>query len=138
MVFTDPAVSYLLRYQLTPVGGMPWACYDGTMRWAEPDLCHLQEQMQTVVENRAEAAVRGQQAQEHLFDRFSWSRCVADLLDGITHCIEEVRAGRWQPRPLQPAKPTVSPPPAPPAPPAMRPSIRRVQPYRGMRSWWVR
>lgn len=71
--FMNDENSYLIRYQLTPVYGMPWVRhYRGDQMWAEPDLHQLKSVMRQVYEDRESARARARRAAAELQRRYSW------------------------------------------------------------------
>jgi glycosyltransferase involved in cell wall biosynthesis len=70
--FLTSDTAYLVDYTLRPVWGMEWSFfYDGTQRWAEPDLDHAIELLRRVHGQRDEAARRGTRAREHVARSFT-------------------------------------------------------------------
>jgi glycosyltransferase involved in cell wall biosynthesis len=70
--FLPADAAYLVDYTLRPVWDMDWSFfYDGSQRWAEPDLAHAIEQMRRVYSDRREAAARGARAREHVARYFT-------------------------------------------------------------------
>lgn len=69
--------SYLVKYQLTPVFGMPWSpWYLGDQCWAEPDIIDGANLMHYVYTNREESSAKGLRLQYNIEKNFSWE-CIA-------------------------------------------------------------
>jgi len=72
--------SYLLDYQLTPVGGMTWSpYYRSDQYWCEPNMKQAIDTMRHVYNNRDEAKEKGQRAREYVTENFSWDK-VGDII----------------------------------------------------------
>jgi len=72
--------SYLVDYQLCPVGGMSWSpYYTADQFWAEADIKQAIEKMREVYNNKAEAKERGARARKFIQDRFTLDK-VGDLI----------------------------------------------------------
>lgn len=71
--YAKPDNSYLVKYQLTPVFGMPWApWYKGEQLWAEPNVVDGAEKMRYVFNNREEATNRGKLLEKNIRDNFNF------------------------------------------------------------------
>jgi glycosyltransferase involved in cell wall biosynthesis len=85
--FLGPDTAYLVDYTLRPVWGMEWSFfYDGTQRWAEPDLGQAVELLRRVHANRSEAAQRGARARENIarhLTRDAVGRRMIERLEGL-------------------------------------------------------
>jgi len=65
--------SYLMKYVLTPVFGMPWSpWYQGDQLWGEPDVLHGASLMRHVYENQYESNTRGNTLKNYIAENFSW------------------------------------------------------------------
>lgn len=65
--------SYLIKYSLTPLSGMPWSpWYRGDQLWAEPDVYDGAMKMRHVFNNQAEAKQKGTKLKEYIMDNFNW------------------------------------------------------------------
>ena len=65
--FLGDETAYLVGHTLRPVWGMEWSFfYDGTQRWAEPDLGHAIDSLRRVHAERVEATTRGARARDHI------------------------------------------------------------------------
>jgi len=72
--------SYLLDYQLTPVGGMTWSpYYRSDQYWCEPNMKQAIDTMRHVYNNRDEAKEKGQRARKYVTENFSWDK-VGDII----------------------------------------------------------
>lgn len=71
--YADKDNSYLVKYTLTPVSGMPWSpWYRGNQMWAEPDCGHAIELFQHIYNNKSEAEKRGQLLRTKIISEFTW------------------------------------------------------------------
>lgn len=61
-----------VKYQMTPVYGMPWSIYTGDMKWAQPDIMHARELMRWAYENQKAAKEMGARGYEDLLATHSW------------------------------------------------------------------
>jgi len=65
--------SYLIDYNLTPVGGMTWSpYYRGDQYWAEPNMEQAIETLRHVYNNRDEAREKGKRARQFISNNFTW------------------------------------------------------------------
>lgn len=72
--------SYLVKYSLTPVHGMPWSnWYRGDQLWGEPDVIDGANKMKYVFDNYEEAKLKGSKLSKYISDNFSW-KCIADRI----------------------------------------------------------
>lgn len=82
--------SYLLDYNLTPVGGMTWSpYYRGDQYWAEPDMKQAIETLRHVYNNREEAAEKGKRAKQFVSDNFTWDRIGDQVVKRLTQIDQE-------------------------------------------------
>ena len=76
--------SYLVRYQETPVFGMPWSpWYRGDQLWAEPDVAHGAKLMQQVYMDRDAAKEKGKRLKESIAKNFSWEAIAQRIIKEI-------------------------------------------------------
>jgi len=81
--------SYLLDYNLTPVGGMSWSpYYRSDQYWCEPNLKEAVETMRHVYNNRDEAKNKGQLARNYVSKNFSWDK-VGDMVVNRLRSIDQ-------------------------------------------------
>ena len=82
--YAKPDHSYLVKYSLTPVSGMPgFAWYRGDQLWAEPDCEHAIELMRHVYNNQDEAKKKGRMLKKYIAENFSWEKVGKTMIDGI-------------------------------------------------------
>lgn len=71
--YAKPENSYLIKYSLTPVFGMPWyPFYKGDQMWAEPDCGHAIRTMRDIYKNQTEAANKGRVLKDYITEHFNW------------------------------------------------------------------
>ena len=76
--------SYLVKYQLTPVSGMPYSpWYRGDQLWAEPDIVHGAELMRHVYNNRGDAYKKGKALQDKIRNDFSFEAIGKKFVNAI-------------------------------------------------------
>ncbi len=82
--YAKPEHSYLIKYSLTPVFGMPWSpFYRGDQMWAEPDLAHAIRTFRHIYENPSEAANKGRMLQHYIADNFIWDKVGMRMVEAI-------------------------------------------------------
>lgn len=77
--FLDDSNSYLVDYMMTPVYGMIFGNYDGSMSWAEPSIMGIRKVMRQAYENQDEAKAKGSKGQKDIASRFNW-KVVGDVM----------------------------------------------------------
>jgi len=82
--YAKPENSYLIKYSLTPVFGMPWSpFYRGDQMWAEPDLAHAIKNFQHIYKNQSEAANKGRVLKQYIADNFSWDKVGMRMVEAV-------------------------------------------------------
>ena len=82
MEFTNEQNSYLLKYQMVPVCGMPWIpWYRGDQLWGEPDIGQLKQVMRYVYNNREEAKNKGQLARETIKEKLNIEKIGKEFIE---------------------------------------------------------
>jgi len=88
--FMNKDNSYLIDYSLTPTYGMQsmarW--YNGSMKWAEPDLSQLMQYMRTVYTDREEALKIGLKGQEEVLNNFNLKASAISLINACKDMLE--------------------------------------------------
>jgi glycosyltransferase involved in cell wall biosynthesis len=62
--FMNDENSFLVDYVLTPISGMLFSHYNGTMTWAHPSIDDIKKKMRWIYENREEAKKIGEKGRE--------------------------------------------------------------------------
>lgn len=78
--------SFLIGYQPTPVYGMIFGNYDGSMTWADPNIMDLRKQMRYCYENREEAKKKAMQGKKDILEQLNYTvigNLMADRLEKI-------------------------------------------------------
>lgn len=81
--FLNDENSFLINYQETPVTGMIFPHYDGTMTWAEPNIIHLRQLMRWCFEHRAAAAEKGLRAKQEILAKYNKTTVMTLMADRI-------------------------------------------------------
>jgi protein-tyrosine phosphatase len=72
--FISEATGFPVKYQMTPVFGMPWENYVGTDEWADINIIDAKKQMRYVYEHQEEAKQKGLVGQQFIKDNFSYEK----------------------------------------------------------------
>ncbi len=75
--------SYLVDYSITPVYGMLFNNYNGSMNWAEPDIMDIRKKMRYVFEHRDEAKVVGQRGKFTVANNLNWKNVASDIVNRL-------------------------------------------------------
>jgi glycosyltransferase involved in cell wall biosynthesis len=81
--FMNDENSFLADCQITPVSGMIFSNYNGSMCWGHPDIMQLREHMRYVYENRKEARQVGLRGLETIKEQFSWEVVGKSMVDRL-------------------------------------------------------
>jgi glycosyltransferase involved in cell wall biosynthesis len=82
--YAKPENSYLIKYTLTPVFGMPWSpWYRGDQLWAEADVKHGSDLMREVYMNQENAKSTGKKLQGYIKENFSWEVIGRRIVENI-------------------------------------------------------
>jgi len=82
--YAKPENSFLIKYSMTPVFGMPWSpWYRGDQMWAEPDLGDAVFWMKYVYETQNRAKLKGTRLQQYIGDNLSWAQVGKKMIDFI-------------------------------------------------------
>lgn len=89
--FMNKENSYLLNYQLEPVYDMAWLArwYDGSMKWASPDVGQLMKHMRYVYENQKEAKNVGLKGRSSVIENFNLQTSAEMLIDAVKDLLGE-------------------------------------------------
>lgn len=83
--------SYLIDYQLTPVGGMGWSpYYKADQYWSEPNMKQAIETMRYVYDHRDEAKIKGTRARDYIIQNFSWDKIGDIIVDRLQTIDKEI------------------------------------------------
>lgn len=72
-----------VKYQMTPVYGMPWSIYTGHMNWAQPDLMHARKLMRWAFDNQKLAKHMGEKGYQDLLATHSWEAIGKKMKDRL-------------------------------------------------------
>ena len=70
--FMNKTNSLLVDCTETIVSGMPWPIYTGKQNWSEPSILDFRKKMRWVYENKEEARLLGERAQQDILGKYSW------------------------------------------------------------------